>query len=509
MKLGKVLVYALILAGVATYIYVVEIRQKESQEASRKVAEKLIHFDRDKIDRILLDGAKDAPIELKKLSDTWVMIAPVKAKADEGAINAILMTLSMASREKLLSEKEVNWKDYGLDSPSFTVTAWTKDKKVTLQFGAKNPAKTSYYARVGNGTELLMVQDTLKNALNKTPFFLRDKSIVNIAPQDVDRLSITRAGKETEFERVKGDNWEMLKPQRIRVKSDALNRNLRTITNLTATEIIDSPKKEGDPYGLVNPIQRMVLSGEKLNQTLLIGQPKEGKELPGKARKLYAHIDGRDTVYEISSSQLNGLKTDPKQLRDRSLFSFNPADINKVEIDLEGTNWVLSRGKENKWLLTEPEKKDDLKSWPVTALLWSIKSLEWQSLEKRDSGDLSRYHLQTPKLTVRLHMKDAKSPQVLKAGWAQRAPKKDAENPEKGAKSSTEVDRKPAAVAEKPSEPATDSNADSKAKVPEAGHPDKLFATIEPHVEQDAVFVLDPRFLESLTSDLKKLLGAK
>ncbi len=63
-------------------------------------------------------------------------------------------------------------------------------------FGSTNPAKTSYYVRVDEQPKLLLVPDTLKNSLNKSVFDLRDKNVVGMSPEQVDRVSISSKGKK-------------------------------------------------------------------------------------------------------------------------------------------------------------------------------------------------------------------------------------------------------------------------------------------------------------------------
>jgi hypothetical protein len=488
MKSSKLIIYLLILAALSAYVYIVEIRQREQQNAEKQKAEKLVHLDRPEITQIALDSEKKGKIVLKKAAGTWVISSPVKTRADEYALDGLLTTISSAAQEKLLLDKDVKWSDYGLEKPTFTVTIGTKKIAARIFFGNQNPSKSSYYVRVNKSPKLLLVADTLKNALNKTLFELRDKTVLSRAPSDISRLSINLGDKIAEFKRETKDKWMMVKPKRIRVKRDVIDQNLRVLTNLKATDILDSPKKDGDPYGLKRPYKTILLAGNKPDQVLILGNVVKKDNGSASSNDVYARVKGLDTVYVLDKRSLARLQTDPKQIQDRSLVTLGPADVNKFEIQLEGETWEASREKEGKWLLSKPEKRKDIENWPVTRLLWGLKDLEWKSIIKGTADNLSQYHLDKPRLVVSLFKKKDNARITLKAGWSETA------HPEK--KTDTPKDNK---IAEA-------KNDQKQAANPT---PEKVYALVEPHEEKGAIFVLDSGFVERLRSGLKDLLKSK
>ena len=122
---------------------------------------------------------------------------------------------------------------------------------------------------------LLLVADTLKISLNKSLFDVRDKSVVAIAPEDLEKVVISRKGKQIELQREGPEKWLLTAPERFRAKNAVVSADLINITNLMAKEIIDSPAKDSDEYGLQNPEESILLFGPKRELTLLIGKSKE------------------------------------------------------------------------------------------------------------------------------------------------------------------------------------------------------------------------------------------
>lgn len=503
MKLRTILIYLCIFLALLAYVYFVEIRYKQKQEAKKKEAEKIVRVDKDKIIRLGLKSKDGKKIGLGKVGDKWVLDSPVKVKADERTVRGVLTSLSEAQFEKVLKEKDVKWSEYGLDKPDFTVTFSTRDDTSSLFFGASNPAKTSYYLRAKDSPKLLLVTDTLKNALNKTLFELRDKTVLAIAPVDVDRIVVTKDGKKTELKREGPEKWVMTEPEKIRVKAAEINRNLINLTNLQAKDIIDEPKTEGDPYGLNNPAQSIALEGKKRNQILLVGKAKDKKKnTPRSKSDIYARVKGQNMVYVIADREITAFTIDPKKLRDRYLMSFKPHEIQKVEVDLDGTKWLVVRSAGDKWSLEKPEKKENIETWPITGMLWDLKNLEWKDMSRPVPADLSTVNLDKPKLVVSVFKKGEITPIVLKAGWKDKPAAKDKgeEGKQSSSKESGLVETGSKVPAARKGKGALEDKDASRPQLPEV-----VNAIVQPHEEKGALFTVQSTFVDRLRTDLDRL----
>lgn len=492
MKFQRVLLYLGVLLAVGAYIYFIEIKQKGERQAQEEKAKKIFQVDKDKITEITLESSKGR-IMLQKPAGLWVVAEPVKTAADKTAVEVILDTIADASSEKVVLDKDVKWEDYGLDKPEFTVTVVEGDKRTVAHFGFSNPGKTSYYLRVEGDSRLLLVQDTLKNALNKSLIDVRDKTVVGLATDDVERIVFVKNGKEIELRREGPEKWRMIKPEHFVVKKSLVRTAVRTLTSMNAKDIIDEPVKEGDVYGLENPEEIFTLEGKGRERTLLVGkaESKEGDASPGHLR--FAKIKGNDVVYKIDERLLNGIKMDPDILRDRTLLDFNPTDVEKVEIELDGKQWAAVQGKDNKWNLEKPEKKEKIDTWLVTAVLWDIRDLEWKSILKPIPHDLASLWLDKPRLRASIYVKGGGQPYTLSMGWKPDAPKSESGTKLEGNSSETPLTEE----ASKPTPPGSE---DSKSDVEDTVH-----ALAHPTDEQEALFVLDMHALTRLKADLERL----
>jgi hypothetical protein len=499
MKVGKVFVYFLILVALISWVYFYELGHKTKKLEEKKKASRLISLTRDAVIEVDLTTEGKPPIILQKLGDTWVVSEPIKTKADKDPVDSLLASGLDAEHERVIQEKDVNWGEYGLDKPEFTVRFQTKDGKDTISFGASNPAKTSFYARVNDDPRLFLVADTLKNSLNKNAFDVREKTVLGIAPDDIERVVITDKGKETELVKEGPNKWTAAKPDRMRLKGDLIGRVLIDLTNLSAKEIIDEPAQTGDPYGLDKPEEEILLGGKKLEQVIQLGKGDDQSTPMAAGRQRYVRIKGRDAVYKVDPRVLTMLKTDPEKLRDKSLLSFEMGDVEKIDIDVSGRRWVFAKDKDKNWHLELPEKKK-LETWSVSALLWDLKSLEWKTMVSPIPADLAPLRLDKPQLVLTMSRANQQEPLVLKAGWPETATEKPTASKEDGKSGeSTEQSAPSPQSAEKPAVTAA----------AKPGIPETVNVMVIPCEEKDALFVMDSRFVRGLETDLKQMTEDK
>ncbi|MEW6351410.1 MAG: DUF4340 domain-containing protein [Thermodesulfobacteriota bacterium] len=502
MKPKQVLIYLVILAGVAAYVFFGEIKRKEARQAEEKKAAQLLDIDTKDVSGIQLESKERGNVELTKTGDTWVLTAPIKSKADDRAVETYLRTLKDASMVRVIKEQDVNWGDFGISEPELRVTVQAKEKKHTLAFGASNPAKTSKYLRVGESPKLMLVEDTLKNALNKSAFDLRDKSVLAVAEDDVERLLLSEGETTTEIRREGDKKWVMVTPERMKVKTASMERQVRALTALQARDIIDEPKSEGDPYGFEKPVATVQIGGKKRDQKLILGGPKEPPADPRISPARYAKVEGRPMVFVVEGSVAKDLHLDPKQLQDRSVLDYQPSAVEKLEVNLEGTQWVAVKGPNEQWKLEKPAQAGTSESRWVREILWNLKDLEWKTVKKIGPGDVEALHLKDPKLTLVLSLKGKDQPITLKASWNP-PPEKKPEAP------APDKEKTAPAEAEKKGQPKVAENEGPPQRETGPPTPLEVNVTVDPTDEKDTAFVVDGVFLQELRGNLAGLSGEK
>ncbi len=401
MKLRRILIYLIILLVIGGYA-LYDKKQRQEQTAAEEKSSKLLQLDKDKINAIELRSKDGGVTKLQKPADIWVITDPIQTKADAGTTSSIIQSAYEAKPEKTLSERETNWTEYGLADPEFSMTLFAPEKSTTINFGEMNPSRTGYYVRIDDQPKLYLVADTLRNALRKSLLDLRDKSVVNIATDDVDYLAIKKDEGSIQLKRESDEEWYIVEPIRSKAKKSTLTALVRSLTTFNADEVIDVPGKPLNFYGLDRPMATVELKGKNFQQTLEIGGPQIKEDGSKSETKLYAKIREREPIYVIENRIPKSLKVAADDYKNRNLVFFKPDEIRQLEVILDGKTWEAAKSPEGKWTLNQPEKRESMEAWLVSSILWDIKDLEWKSSIKSNQEDFPAVGLETPELMIKL-----------------------------------------------------------------------------------------------------------
>ncbi len=211
----------------------------------------LLAFDRDKVDRLELDhdGIK---IEMAKSGSDWLLVSPIKAKADFSVVEQLVTRLGSAQMTGIESDQAANLAPYGLDAPSATATVGAGSTRATLLVGKPAPeGKTGVFAKDASRPFVALVAKDLADDLKKSVADLRRKDIFEFRPFNTTRLEITRGTETYVFEKVKGtgkdaaDKWRRTAPKAGDVDAGKMETLLSGLSNLRAQAFADPKAKTG------------------------------------------------------------------------------------------------------------------------------------------------------------------------------------------------------------------------------------------------------------------------
>ena len=110
----------LALAALGSYLWFVERKKEIKPEGERE-----------KVSVLAVDKAKAKEVEIVSGGETlkvakdgagWKVVKPFTAPADASAVDSILSSLEKVEADEVVTEKAASLADYGLDSPSRTVS---------------------------------------------------------------------------------------------------------------------------------------------------------------------------------------------------------------------------------------------------------------------------------------------------------------------------------------------------------------------------------------------------
>jgi hypothetical protein len=184
---------------------------------------------------------------------------------------------------------------------------------------------------------------------------------------------------------------------------------------------------------------------------------------------------------------MKNIRFDLDQVKDKSILDYYPPDIDKVEADVDGVEWLITKGEENKWNVEKPVKKEKIENWPVSSFLWDMKETEYISLVPTGSEDAPKGDAAKPRITVKLYKMGAQAPVILALSWAD--PVKAGADPSPPAGETPP----PAEKAEKP---------EKELQTPSA----PVFASVTPSEPENTIFQVDTKTVTKLRDGFARLI---
>ena len=80
-----------------------------------------------------------------------------------------------------------------------------------LQIGNKTPTGGDLYARVDGSPKVFLIGGYLEDTFNKSPFALREKSVLKFSRDDADALSVAAGATRLTFAK-SGSDWRLTAP---------------------------------------------------------------------------------------------------------------------------------------------------------------------------------------------------------------------------------------------------------------------------------------------------------
>lgn len=105
-------------------------------------------------------------LEFVKEDETWYYSADKTLNIDQDAVNTMLTTASSLTAESEVSDYE-DLSEYGMDTPSNTITLTTADGTITLNIGSENSILSQYYVMLNDSDNLYLVANTIGTTFQK------------------------------------------------------------------------------------------------------------------------------------------------------------------------------------------------------------------------------------------------------------------------------------------------------------------------------------------------------
>jgi len=379
------LVLLVIAAALGGFLYYDSKRAPVDDKKQEKV---FADLQPDKIDQVTVKVASGEQTTVQKQGAAWQVTSPAPAPADEAELSGITSNLASLEVQRVIEEQASDFKEYGLEPARIQLSFKHGGKEQALLLGQKTPTGGDIYARVPDKPRVFLVSAYLETTFNKTAFDLRDKTILKIDRDKVDRVEIESADRTVHVAK-QGADWRITKPFDARGDFGAVEGVLGRInsTTMKAITAADPDAKALKEYGLDKPEATVRIASGSSQAGLQIGKSAgEGA--------VYAKDMARPMVFTIDAGLADELKKPADEYRVKDLFDARAFNTTRVEVVRQGQTVAFEKDKDAWKQVTPAAKAAD--GTKVEALVTALSNTRATGFEPK----IAATGLDTPEVSV-------------------------------------------------------------------------------------------------------------
>lgn len=368
------------------------------EQISKKVDEfrdhKLTDINTTQVNKVSIK-TNSGEIELEKKDQHWVVVKPLKARGADSKIGDLVSQAATAHIESFVSDA-TNAGSFGLQEPRAKVSLWTEESKqpTVLEIGGKPPEdKDKTYAKVSTREGVVLLPKSIETFIETKPNDLRDRNLVRVEADIVDRVVIEGSGKEKIVLARSGESWV----RKVEGKDEAINvvaakRLLDDVRAYEVTDFVSDVATDLAKYGLDQPQVKLTFSsyasentaetkaGEKPIVAILFGKAENGH--------VYARVEDEPFIVSVPETLLEVLLTDPLQWQPLEILKEKAEDITAIEVTREGQPPIsLERDKDKSWKIAKGDGAvNQINVQSLVNTLAKLRAVRWIGAPKPEFG---------------------------------------------------------------------------------------------------------------------------
>ena len=333
---------------------------------------------------------------LQRAEKGWRIVAPIEARADEAALEALVGRLTTLRALRTVTPDGGDGATFGLAPPSTRLELSREGgASLALELGARNEFDGSSFARIAGTPRVFSIDAATRKALELGLDALRDRRVVPARDTEITSLALTSPTNRWTLRRDGPKRWRLDQPGSLRADTAAVRVVLFAATDWRGQRVA---AESGDPaaFGIGAP------DGTRLVFGLLDGRSIE-VEVGWKDGKVYVRPDGAATIWEVSAGFLPRLDVPAEGLVDRTALGFDRDAVREWKLEAGAEVFVVQRkpGAEAGWQLLQPRiaPLDTGRVQAVVAALAALRTDEWPA---DDPAAAEARGLQPPTRTITL-----------------------------------------------------------------------------------------------------------
>jgi hypothetical protein len=349
-------------------------------------------------------------IALTKAHEHWVIDQPIKARGDDEKISDLVAQVLNTRIDSFVSAEQAGAANTALNDPAGTVsvTAEGVDKPVELELSKPTDASGKVYAKLSTRDAAFVLSGTVSSVLNTKPADVRDRHLIRLDLNTVDRIHIAPAGAPEILLARKGEDWTIKSMNDRPGNSSAVQAMANTLSNQLVRYFVSDVATDLPKYGLDQPRLKVTFSsyasentaetkaGEEPLESILFGKSDSGS--------VYAKLDDEPFIVTVPQSMVDMIYTDPLKWQSLEIYKLSPDNIAGLDVTTNGQAKITLVKLKGEW---KPAKGDiALNTANIEAMvntLATLQAAEWAGAPQPSQG------LDKPAVTITYTTTDGKS----------------------------------------------------------------------------------------------------
>jgi len=331
----------LVATGLAVFVGLTH-RWRFSTERIVQPGTPLFQFDPEEITGITIKNG-DQSFRIQRSGSDWRLTKGLEDMASPEVVNALIETalqtpvLDKIDAAEIRDEK--NLSGYGVLKSSLQID-FKGDKPPSLLIGKTGPDGNRHYVSFENSKTVYLIPGDLVRLISLPMEKYRDRRILPIDPEQIDRIVFRKANSTLELQREAG-GWKILRPLSATANSAAVEDLLSKASELRLQDFHSAKKPETTPETGPDSYTeaRFHIAGEETPHTIHLA--KAGRDEPVTAR-----LDSRNITGTVPGHAMDILTPDIETLRDPALFRINLDLVDIIRIENEASQRDITRAGE-------------------------------------------------------------------------------------------------------------------------------------------------------------------
>ncbi len=397
-RFTSTLLLFVVLAGLLGYIYFGD-RDGGSADEKEKAFAAVTAED---VEEVEIKSESGERSRVQKTDGTWNLVEPVQVAADENELTSIATGVASLDIQRVVDENATDLKQYGLDPARIEVAFRKKGEKEPkrILLGERTPTGSEMYARLPDQKRVFLVSSFLDSTFNKDTFALREKSVIRIDRDKVDRIEIAAGARSVTLAK-SGMEWRIEAPIMARADFAAVEGALERLSTARMQGIVAPESADVKKMKLEPPVASFTAVSGSARATLLLGETENAL--------IYARDASRPVIFTVAPTLYTDLIRDLQEFRRKDLFDSRSFTTSRIEFRRGAETIVLEKGKttdgKDGW---KTDAGKDVDSAKAEDLLTKVSGLRAESFETAAPAALK-----TPALTVLVGFDDKRMEQVV------------------------------------------------------------------------------------------------